>query len=178
MSANGTQAVDRAAELLSLVVLAEEPPAFGDLVSGSGLPKSTASRLLQALERHRLVLRDHDGGYGAGPLFVMYADGAIAVPDRLERRTRHTITAPAALRRQLKDVRRQGYAVALGELEIGLDAVAAPVRDHSGRVVAALGISGPSDRITHQLPALAQLLIDHAHQLSRSLGHHGKEGAA
>ena len=55
MAASGTQAIDRAAELLSLVVLADEPRAFSDLVSDTGLAKSTASRLLQALERHRLV---------------------------------------------------------------------------------------------------------------------------
>ena len=56
-----------------LVVLADEPPAFGDLVADTGLAKSTASRLLQALERHRLVHRDDDGGYEAGPLFALYA---------------------------------------------------------------------------------------------------------
>ena len=46
-------------------------------------------------------------------------------------------------------VRRQGYAEALGELEIGLDAIAAPVYDRDGEVVAAVGISGPSDRLNH-----------------------------
>src|SRR6476619_7133419 len=69
----GTQAIDRAAELLSRVVLADEKPAFGELVTDTGLAKSTASRLLQALERHRLVHRDEEGGYAAGALFALYA---------------------------------------------------------------------------------------------------------
>lgn len=73
MSAHGTQAVDRAAELLWMVVLADDPPEFSALVSDTGLAKSTASRLLQALERHRLVHRDDDGAYAAGPLFALYA---------------------------------------------------------------------------------------------------------
>ena len=73
LTTTGTQAIDRAAELLSRVVLADEPPGFGELVLHTGLAKSTASRLLQALERHRLVHRDDSGGYAAGPLFALYA---------------------------------------------------------------------------------------------------------
>ncbi len=68
---SGTQAIDRAAELLSLVVLSDEPQAHADLVARTGLPKSTASRLLQALERHRLLFRDNAGNYQAGPLFAL-----------------------------------------------------------------------------------------------------------
>ncbi|MBA2522272.1 MAG: helix-turn-helix domain-containing protein, partial [Solirubrobacterales bacterium] len=73
MPTNGTQAIDRAAQLLSLVVLADEPPGHADLVARTGLAKSTASRLLQALERHRLLFRDDAGSYQAGPLFALYA---------------------------------------------------------------------------------------------------------
>jgi DNA-binding IclR family transcriptional regulator len=57
----GTQAVDRAAELLALVVESPDPRTFTSLVEQTGLAKSTGSRLLQALERHRLVQRDRDG---------------------------------------------------------------------------------------------------------------------
>jgi len=103
---------------------------------------------------------------------VLYAAGAIdlaTIP--LERRTEHTITDPAVFATHLDEIRTQGYAVTLGELEIGLDAVAAPVLAHGGGVVAALGISGPSNRIDHRLPQLGALLTEQAAELSRALGH-------
>jgi DNA-binding IclR family transcriptional regulator len=72
-SATGTQAVDRAALLVSTVVRADEPVGFSELAEECGLPKSTASRLLTALERTELLERDESGGYVAGPLFWRYA---------------------------------------------------------------------------------------------------------
>ena len=70
---SGTQAVDRAASLLSLVVQADEPIAFGTLADVSGLARSTTSRLLSALERAHLLERDGSGAFMAGPLFALYA---------------------------------------------------------------------------------------------------------
>jgi IclR family transcriptional regulator, pca regulon regulatory protein len=52
-----------------------------------------------------------------------------------------TITDPAALRHELDTVRRNGYALVNQELEVGLVAVAAPVRDRSGRARAAVNLS-------------------------------------
>jgi len=72
-SSGGTQAVDRAAALLDLVVRAEEPVRFTDLSDETGLARSTTSRLLAALERTDLVERDASGGYVAGPLFALHA---------------------------------------------------------------------------------------------------------
>lgn len=72
-SANGTQAIDRAASLLTAVVRGAEPASFTELAAASGLAKSTTSRLLMALERHQLVRRDHDGRFWPGELFVRYA---------------------------------------------------------------------------------------------------------
>jgi DNA-binding IclR family transcriptional regulator len=69
----GTQAVDRAAELLARVVESAGPRMFMSLVEQTGLAKSTASRLLQALERHRLVQRDRNGAFRAGAVFALYA---------------------------------------------------------------------------------------------------------
>ena len=69
----GTQAVDRAAELLAHVVEAAGPRTFTSLVEQTGLAKSTVSRLLQALERHRLVQRDRGGAFRPGALFALYA---------------------------------------------------------------------------------------------------------
>ncbi len=69
----GTQAVDRAAELLALIVESPGSRTFTSLVEQTGLAKSTGSRLLQALERHRLVQRDRDGAFRPGALFALYA---------------------------------------------------------------------------------------------------------
>ena len=65
-AASGTQAVDRAAPLIRLVVRADEPLTFTELVDEAGLARSTTSRLLAALERTGLLERDPDGGYVAG----------------------------------------------------------------------------------------------------------------
>jgi IclR family acetate operon transcriptional repressor len=72
-SANGTQAIDRAASLLTAVIHGNEPASFTELAAASGLAKSTTSRLLMALERHQLIRRDHDGRFWPGELFVRYA---------------------------------------------------------------------------------------------------------
>jgi DNA-binding IclR family transcriptional regulator len=69
----GTQAIDRAAELVSLVVHAQHPSSFGDLLAQTGLAKSTGSRLLHALERHQLLERDSGGAFRPGALFALYA---------------------------------------------------------------------------------------------------------
>jgi len=69
----GTQAVDRAAALIDLVVRADEPPSFTELSDETGLARSTTSRLLAALERTDLIERAPTGGYVAGPLFALHA---------------------------------------------------------------------------------------------------------
>jgi len=73
MAANGTQAVDRAALLVSTVVQSEGPLSFADLQEACELPKSTTSRMLTALERSQLLERTDDGSYVAGSLFWLYA---------------------------------------------------------------------------------------------------------
>jgi IclR family acetate operon transcriptional repressor len=72
-SGSGTQAVDRAAALLTAIVEADAPVTFAELSESFGLARSTTSRLLAALERGRLVERTGPGEYVGGPLFVLYA---------------------------------------------------------------------------------------------------------
>jgi len=78
---------------------------------------------------------------------VLIAFGALPEPSRLERYTEFTITRLSRLRAELATVRRLGYATAVAELEEGLVAVAAPVFDGTGRCVAAISVSGPSQRM-------------------------------
>jgi IclR family acetate operon transcriptional repressor len=104
----GTQAVDRAAQLLIHVVNGPAPVTFTELTAATGLAKSTTSRLLMALERNRLVQRDPSGRFRPGEVFVSYAwrDGAeagliaVAQPfmDRLGELTCETIDLGVASR--------------------------------------------------------------------------------
>ena len=78
---------------------------------------------------------------------VLLAYGALPLPGTLERYTPRTITTPAELATELDQVRKDGYATAVAELEEGLVAVAAPVFDPAGTCVAALSVSGPEFRM-------------------------------
>jgi DNA-binding IclR family transcriptional regulator len=66
---------------------------------------------------------------------------------RLAAHSPRTITDGAEFLREMERVRQQGYAVNRGEWRESVGGVAAPVRDPSGRVVAALGLSGPIERL-------------------------------
>jgi len=66
----------------------------------------------------------------------------------LTRFTERTITSIDELEPELMLVPRNGYALSMEELEHGLNAVAAPIRDHRGAVIAALSVSGPVYRLT------------------------------
>src|ERR1700745_4152061 len=70
---NGTQAVDRAARLLSEVVHAPGPVTFTELAEVTGLAKSTTSSLLLALEHNPPVRRDNHGRFLPGEMFVSFA---------------------------------------------------------------------------------------------------------
>jgi IclR family pca regulon transcriptional regulator len=67
---------------------------------------------------------------------------------KLEALTERTVTDPAKLRSLIEDCRRCGYAAVEDELAYGVVALAVPVFDHQGRVVAALNSSSHSRRTT------------------------------
>ncbi len=86
--------------------------------------------------------------------------------------TRNTITTPALLQRELRTIRQRGYAIDDEEIEEGLRCVGAPVRDHSGRVVASMSIAGPAFRVTRaKAPALARAVMKVADAFSSELGY-------
>ncbi|GAB91186.1 IclR family transcriptional regulator [Gordonia rhizosphera] len=87
----------------------------------------------------------------AGRVFLAFMsaeerDEVLAGP--LERFTDYTITDRAELEAQLKLVNDRGWALTRDEHELGLSAIAAPIRTLDGSVVAAVTISGPTFRIT------------------------------
>lgn len=96
-------------------------------------------------------------------------DGLLAA--KLAPLTEHTIVDPTRLERELKAVREQGYALNRGEWRPGVCAAAAPLRDHTDQVVAALGVSGPDTRLGRErLRELGVLVREMAAKLSRDLG--------
>jgi DNA-binding IclR family transcriptional regulator len=91
-----------------------------------------------------------------------------------EKYTPNTITSLPVLEEQLGEARGKGYAVTVEEFEIGLNAVAAPIRSYEGEVVAAVSASGPAYRFSEErLHELAPALIAGAEDISHRLGYVG-----
>ena len=89
--------------------------------------------------------------------------------------TERTITELEPLLEELARIRRRGYATAIGEYELGLNAVAAPVHDARGNVIAAVDIWGPAFRLTpRRVPELAAQAREAA---ARDLGPPRRDGA-
>jgi len=236
----GVQSVDRAITVLE--ILARRGEAGVTEVAGElGVHKSTAFRLLAALEAHGMVEQTADRGkyrLGFGIIRLAGATSAqldlsresrpvcerlaaevgetvnVAVladraavnitqvrgppahatssgkvllafqPDDVRRRlvgtrpltrfTPRTIVSPAALLAQLDEVRRTGYGSTEEELEIGLNAVAAPIRGYDSTVVAAVSASGPSYRLdADRFTEVAEAVKAGAAEISARIGYLG-----
>lgn len=82
-----------------------------------------------------------------------------------------TIATVGQLLAELAEVRDRGWASVTEELEVGLNAVAAPVRDANSQVIAALSVSGPSYRLAEgKFGEVAEQTIAAADAISRRLG--------
>jgi DNA-binding IclR family transcriptional regulator len=109
-----------------------------------------------------------DHASAAGKVFLAY--GASAPRAELERLTARTIVHPDQLARELTAVRERGYAAIVDELEMGLAAVAAPIRDGDGQVVGALSVAGPTARLgPSRLAVVGRLAIEQAEAVSSEL---------
>ena len=97
---------------------------------------------------------------------------------RLPAYTSTTVTSKARLRKELAEVREQGYAVAVDELEVGLTAIAAPIHNAHGDVIASLSVSGPTFRLNEaRVKELVAVVQDAAGEVSRRLGYGSGRGA-
>jgi len=86
-------------------------------------------------------------------------------------RTPRTLTTAKAMAQELERILAQGYALDDEEFCEGIRCLAAPVRDNTGRVIAALGITGPTTRFTRErIGSCAEKVLAAAEELSRSLG--------
>jgi DNA-binding IclR family transcriptional regulator len=149
-----------AGETINVAVLADGFVLYLDQVAG---PSALQTRNWAG---QRLDLHATSNGK---VLLAYLPDARVAEP--LERYTEHTVVDLADLEKQLDEVRRCGYATTVDELEFGLTAVAAPIRNLEGRVIAALSASGPSFRLTgDRLTATINAVCAAADEISRRMG--------
>ncbi|MFF3575166.1 IclR family transcriptional regulator [Nocardia jiangxiensis] len=213
----GVRSIARAVEVLELFDAQHPIRQLRELVTLTGLPKTTVVRLLATLESLSLITDRGDSSYGPGPGFLRWvqlakslwevssetrttmsglvdtcgetvnvyirqglnriavaqvegtatvrsvvevgvpyplATGATAkillggAPEEIlhELVSRRPDLSLEPLRREVAGIREAGYAVTHGERELGASAVAAPITNADGRIVAALSVSGPTSR--------------------------------
>jgi len=151
-------------ETVNLAILAGRDALYLDQVAGPSAlsPHNWAGQ-------HIPLHATSDGKVLLAYLTENEAADCLAPP--LRRFTGQTITDLGDLRRALAEVRQRGYATAAEELEAGLSAVAAPVRDADGRVVASISASGPSFRMPpERIDEVAAPVCIAAAEISRRLG--------
>ena len=151
-------------------------PALGDSVSddfGIGAEKKIGVQIMREIRR--------DPDYLDDPLLLDDREPKLEWPEDaldaylegdLVGLTRHTVTAPAALRKRLAEVRRAGFAWGLEEFAEGIDSVAAPIRDSRGKAIGAIHIQGPSYRFppTRREAAVAARLMAACAEVSAQHG--------
>ncbi len=92
----------------------------------------------------------------------------------LESLTEHTVTDRDILQQQLQEIRATGYGRTIEELEVGINAVGAPILAADGAVIAAVAVSGPVFRLPEEsVPEIGELVKEAAAEISRSLGFYG-----
>lgn len=208
---SGVGVLDKAVVILSACA---DGASLAELVERTKLPRATAHRLAQALEIHRLLVRDAQGRWRPGPrlgelanaapdilltaaepmlaalrdatgesaqLYLRRADERLCVAAAQRPRGLQNLvpvgsvlpmTAGSAAQvllaweppeaylpllprcrftgKTLAEVRRRGWAQSVAEREAGVASVSAPVRDRNGRVIAAISVSGPIERMTRR----------------------------
>jgi DNA-binding IclR family transcriptional regulator len=91
---------------------------------------------------------------------------------RLHGRTAQSITDPDRLRAELAIVRERGFAENISESTNSMASVAAPIYDHSSRVIAAISVAGPISRMGDAARRrYATLIVDTAGRISEQLGY-------
>lgn len=154
--------------------LAEETGETANLV----IPRPAGTEAVAQVDgRHLLGATNWVGrGLGlhstaAGKVFLAFGVAHLPHGD-LEALTSATVTDREQLAAECQTIREQGFATIVDELESGLSAVAAPVRDRSGPVIAALSVSGPTLRLpAARLALLGRVAFEQAQALSRRLGY-------
>ena len=169
---SGVGVLDKAVAILT--TLESGPHSLAELVAATGIARPTAHRLAVALEHHRLVSRDLTGRFilgkrsaelasaaGEDRLIAVAAPALAALRDagsaaqilmawEDSEKIHRGLTNARFTAAQLAADRRRGWAQSVGEREAGVASVSAPVRGPNGKVIAAVSISGPIERLGRQ----------------------------
>ena len=103
-----------------------------------------------ALGLTALALSGGSGTARAADQLTVVSWGGAYTMSQIKAYTPHTVTGIAELKRVLAGVRADGYACVAQELEPGLQSVAVPIMDRSGRVIAAMNVSGHANRFSRE----------------------------
>lgn len=151
---------------------------IGETVVLSVLESGEAVDVAQASGSHLVGVRNWIGrrsplhASSDGKVFLAFGAASIA-RGRLPALTGHTITDRRRLAAELRQVRSRGWAWVEGELEEGLNGVAAPVFDEAERCIAAVSISGPAYRLApDRLAEVAAGVQAATGEISTRLGRH------
>jgi DNA-binding IclR family transcriptional regulator len=149
-------------------VMAELSEEVGETVILTA-PCALDAMVLHVVEAERHSVRLSYTLFRRGPMH-RGASGKIlaAFLEPAERRRLVDAVGDAGLEAALDAVRRDGFAVTVGELDEGAAGVAAPILDRRGRLVAGLSVAGPADRVTARVPAVRAAVIAAAHKVQRS----------
>lgn len=135
--------------------------------------RTDSSKPYRMRSRVGLAIPMHSTGMGKAAMASWTDEAVAAYAERtgLPARTDATLTDIDALRAVLAEVRRDGYSLDLGENEVGTVCVAAPIRDHTGRVSHGLSISSIAlEHPGRSIEELAPYAIEAAAEISRLLG--------
>ena len=149
-------------------VMAELSDEVGETVLLTA-PCALEAIVLHVVEAERHSVRLSYTLFRRGPMH-RGASGKIlaAFLEPAERRRLADAVGAPGLAAELDEVRRAGIAVTVGELDDGAAAVAAPILDRRGRLVAGLSVAGPEQRIAADVPALAAAVTAAAAKVQRA----------
>ena len=159
--------VDRAGETANLAALDQNEAVY--------LTQIECNEMMRAFARPGARVPLHCSAVGKALLSALPAAEAesIIAAAGLPRLTERTLVTQDALRADLEETRRRGFAIDDGEHAIGLRCVAATILREGGRPLAALSISGPAARVDDdKLGSLGRLVAETCRQLTRELGGH------
>ena len=151
-------------ETVNVAVLADRSALYLDQVAGSSALQShnwVGQHIpLHATANGKVLLLDLDDdrqGRDARPAAGLHRHHRSRTRDKL--------------RKELAQVREQGYAVAVDELEVGLAAIAAPIHNAHGDVIASMSVSGPTFRLTEErIDEIIPPMVEAAAEVSHRLG--------
>ncbi|MHB1654225.1 MAG: IclR family transcriptional regulator [Desulfitobacteriaceae bacterium] len=157
--------VDKYSETVQISILDGREVVYLDLIEGSNALKFSAGIGSRAYANCTATGKVMLADLPDEALDGMYSDEPLPI------RTPRSIQSLVSLKEHLKLVREQGYSIDDEEFEVGVRAVSVGIRNHQGKVIAAISLGGPATRVTYEiLPELISSLKEATNTISSRLG--------